>query len=84
MLFRLRTPLLRAALSRASKQTSGCALHLNAPLSGKQIVSFKLSDIGEGIKEVEVKEWFIKLSDEVAQFDDICEVGRARICVCLR
>uniref|UniRef100_A0A0K0G0T0 Dihydrolipoamide acetyltransferase component of pyruvate dehydrogenase complex n=1 Tax=Strongyloides venezuelensis TaxID=75913 RepID=A0A0K0G0T0_STRVS len=47
-------------------------LHLSANLSG--LVQFKLSDIGEGIAEVQVKEWFVKEGDTVSQFDNICDV----------
>ncbi|XP_067846691.1 lipoamide acyltransferase component of branched-chain alpha-keto acid dehydrogenase complex, mitochondrial [Heptranchias perlo] len=39
-----------------------------------QVVQFKLSDIGEGITEVHVKEWYVKEGDTVSQFDSICEV----------
>jgi len=39
-----------------------------------RIVPFKLADIGEGIAEVEVLQWFVKPGDTVRQFDKICEV----------
>ncbi|CAI5442135.1 unnamed protein product [Caenorhabditis angaria] len=38
------------------------------------VVQFKLSDIGEGIAEVQVKEWYIKEGDTISQFDKVCEV----------
>ena len=35
---------------------------------------FLLADIGEGISEVEVLQWFVKPGDTIAQFDRVCEV----------
>jgi 2-oxoisovalerate dehydrogenase E2 component (dihydrolipoyl transacylase) len=43
-------------------------------LALKKLVTFNLSDIGEGIHEVSVKEWFVEPGQVVSQFDNICEV----------
>eukprot|EP00903_Cladosiphon_okamuranus_P006580 g6428.t1 len=41
---------------------------------GGSLTSFRLTDIGEGIMEVEVLQWFVSPGDRVSQFDKLCEV----------
>ncbi|KAJ1501784.1 hypothetical protein HMI54_009681 [Coelomomyces lativittatus] len=40
----------------------------------EKVVPFLLADIGEGITECEITQWFVKPGDKVAQFEKICEV----------
>ncbi|XP_017260604.1 lipoamide acyltransferase component of branched-chain alpha-keto acid dehydrogenase complex, mitochondrial [Kryptolebias marmoratus] len=58
---------------RSLQTFSSRTLHTAVAWRGP-IVQFKLSDIGEGIMEVTVKEWYVKEGDKVSQFDSICEV----------
>ncbi|UIZ23036.1 hypothetical protein KXD40_003814 [Peronospora effusa] len=37
-------------------------------------IPFRLADIGEGIAEVEVLQWFVKSGEKVKQFQNVCEV----------
>jgi len=37
-------------------------------------IPFLLADIGEGIAEVEVLQWYVEKGDKIHQFDKVCEV----------
>jgi 2-oxoisovalerate dehydrogenase E2 component (dihydrolipoyl transacylase) len=48
--------------------------HFHATPRAQKVVSFKLADIGEGIAEVEVLNWFVNEGDKIQEFDPVCEV----------
>ena len=41
----------------------------------KKIVDFNLADIGEGITECEVVQWFVKEGDYIKEFDKVGTLG---------
>ena len=63
-----------------SFEAAGAAVPLrrglhSSPVREGKVVPFLLADIGEGIAEVEVLQWFVKEGDGVDEFDPVCEVG---------
>ena len=46
----------------------------NAPTTTTTTIPFLLADIGEGIAEVELLQWFVTPGDKLNQFDRVCEV----------
>ncbi|XP_065896007.1 lipoamide acyltransferase component of branched-chain alpha-keto acid dehydrogenase complex, mitochondrial-like [Dysidea avara] len=61
-----------ALMFTANQHKASCIHTSSIALKGK-VIPFLLSDIGEGLAEVQIKEWYVKEGDVVKQFDDICE-----------
>lgn len=57
-----------------NRELSANMRKLHTTPSVHKVIPYKLSDIGEGIFEVIVKEWYIQPGDSVKQFQEICEV----------
>lgn len=50
------------------------AFHSNIISHSESVIPFNLADIGEGIMEVEVLEWFIEEGQTINQFDKVAQV----------
>lgn len=60
-----------ALAGSSSRLTPVRAFHASRPAP---VFHFTLHDIGEGITEVEIIRWDVKVGDRVDEFDNLCEV----------
>eukprot|EP01138_Halocafeteria_seosinensis_P005876 gb/GECG01006007.1/.p1 GENE.gb/GECG01006007.1/~~gb/GECG01006007.1/.p1 ORF type:complete len:538 (+),score=57.16 gb/GECG01006007.1/:1-1614(+) len=67
--------LMQSGYVRWAFQTRGAQSEFHAsPSSAGKVIPFNLPDIGEGIAEVEIIQWFVGPGDQVEQFDKLLEV----------
>lgn len=62
---------LNRSLLHPTMMFQSASFHGSNSFLGKK-VQFNLADIGEGITEVELLEWFIKEGQKVNEFDEVC------------
>lgn len=63
-----------AAAVKPSAPATPAAAAAPAKSQSSSVKEFKLADIGEGIAEVTVTEWFVKEGDMVKEMDNLCGV----------
>lgn len=63
-----------SSTSTAAWQRLANTTGVRAFASDGAVIPFNLADIGEGIAEVEVMEWFVASGDAISQFDKVCLV----------
>lgn len=69
---RLSSPVDLSLLSTASRAWSSAPQ--TQPTASARIQEFRLAQTGEGIKECELVQWFVKEGDSVEPFSRVCEV----------
>lgn len=76
---------LQSLAARAASASDAALLRRNfhrSAVAAFPEIPFKLADIGEGIAEVEVLQWFIKEGDQIKQFQNVCEVQSDKVRAC--
>ncbi|KAF3904347.1 hypothetical protein AA313_de0205819 [Arthrobotrys entomopaga] len=72
LLQRVRTSSNSSSATWYLRRSQRAQLHYSRPLLA--VKPFLLADIGEGIRECEIIQWFVQPGAKVQQFDNICEV----------